>query len=168
MCFFSPIYACILKNTFLQISEFLMCKPRSIREGSPLVTLVWKNIFGEVSTFCLWTDWIQLVVLLVAREISVSLSLQTAVEACSTKSEIYTFDRCPHGRSSQEYYWESENNQTVFETCVLNPFHGQKISANIFSKGNREDRSWRERHLIVKSPWTNHRNNNSHFCNDPL
>ena len=28
-----------------------------------------------------------------------------------------------------------------FETCVLNPFHGQKIKESFFPTGSREDRS---------------------------
>ena len=27
---------------------------------------------------------------------------------------------------------ELESNQTIFEICVLNPFHGQKIKENVF------------------------------------
>ena len=36
---------------------------------------------------------------------------------------------------------ELENNLTIFETCVLNPFHGQKMQENFFPTGSREDRS---------------------------
>ena len=36
---------------------------------------------------------------------------------------------------------EFENNQTIFEICVLNPFHGQKIKENFSWTVSREDRS---------------------------
>ena len=42
---------------------------------------------------------------------------------------------------------ELENNWTIFETCALNPFHGQKVKENFFPTGSREDRSLRKRHL---------------------
>ena len=31
---------------------------------------------------------------------------------------------------------ELENNKTIFEICVLNPFHGQKIKENCFWTGS--------------------------------
>ena len=36
---------------------------------------------------------------------------------------------------------ELESNLTIFETCVLNPFHGQKMQENFFLTGSWEDRS---------------------------
>ena len=42
---------------------------------------------------------------------------------------------------------ELENNLTIFETRVLNPFHGRKVKENFFLTGSLEDRSYRERHL---------------------
>ena len=35
---------------------------------------------------------------------------------------------------------ELENNLIIFETCVLNPFYGQKFKENISPMGSREDR----------------------------
>ena len=46
---------------------------------------------------------------------------------------------------------ELENNQTIFEICVLNPFPGQKKGKNFFWTGSREDRSLRERFLSLQS-----------------
>ena len=47
----------------------------------------------------------------------------------------------PTYNQNSEKLRELENNLTIFETCVLDHFHGQKIKENCFLTGRREDRS---------------------------
>ena len=64
-----------------------------------------------------------------------------AVAACWTKSVKFTLSIAVHkGCLAKNYSWlmatpkkrELENNQTIFETCVLTPFRGQKIKLTLF------------------------------------
>ena len=57
---FQPHYRLNLENSFVQSSEFLICKLRSKRRVSSDHAGM-KNISAEVSIFCLWTNWIHLV-----------------------------------------------------------------------------------------------------------
>ena len=69
--------------------------------------------------------------------------------ALDKNCEIFIFDRCLHGGSSYKISFgpwghekrELANDHTIFETCILNPFHGQKIKKNLSWTGSREDRS---------------------------
>ena len=69
--------------------------------------------------------------------------------ALDKSCEIFIFDRCLHGWSSHKIsfgLWGREkrelaNDHTIFETCILDPFHGQKIKKNLSWTGSREDRS---------------------------
>ena len=60
-----------------------------------------KKISGEVSVFCLWTNWIHLVT---CRKIEFRELYYRSYWALDKIYEIYTFDRCPHGWSSNVTY----------------------------------------------------------------
>ena len=63
--------------------------------------------------------------------------------------EIHTFNRCLLSIADlaknhflacgNEKKKELDNNYTILDTCVLNPFHGQKRKENFFPTGSRED-----------------------------
>ena len=57
---FQPDIRLHFENSFVQSSEFLICKLKSRRRVSSDHAGI-KNISAEVSTFCLWTNWIHLV-----------------------------------------------------------------------------------------------------------
>ena len=84
-----------------------------------------KNIPGEVSIFCLWTNWIHLLTCgkIEFRELYYLhfRSLSTRVVWPKIVFGLWRLKRR-----------ELENNQTIFETCVLNPLRGQKIKENLF------------------------------------
>ena len=84
-----------------------------------------KNIPGEVSLFCLWTNWIHLLTCgkIEFRELYYLhfRSLSTRVVWPKIVFGLWRLKRR-----------ELENNQTIFETCVLNPLRGQKIKENLF------------------------------------
>ena len=84
-----------------------------------------KNISGEVSIFCLWTNWIHLLTCgkIEFRELYYLhfRSLCTRVVWPKIVFGLWRLKRR-----------ELENNQTIFETCVLNPLRGQKIKENLF------------------------------------
>ena len=71
------------------------------------------------------------------------MSYIVAVAALDKIFEIDTFDCCSLGWSGQKSFFgllrrkrrELENNLNIFETCVLNPFNGQKIKESFFSDG---------------------------------
>ena len=56
ICFFSPIYAGILIIVSYKLANFSY-ENQGRREGSPLITLVWKIFLVKFSIFCLWSDW---------------------------------------------------------------------------------------------------------------
>ena len=130
----------------------MICKLRS--KGRVSSDHAGMNIISaEVFIFCLRTKWIHLVT---CSKIEFREPYYCSRCALDKICEIFTFDPCPHGWSSQKSFLAcvdakkkkklSENNYTIFEICILNPFHGQKINENFFPTGSREDRSWRERH----------------------
>ena len=84
-----------------------------------------KNIPGVVSIFCLWTNWIHLLTCgkIEFRELYYLhfRSLSTRVVWPKIVFGLWRLKRR-----------ELENNQTIFETCVLNPLRGQKIKENLF------------------------------------
>ena len=97
-------------------------------------------ISSEVSIFCLGTA--EYILQLVARDNSVSSTI--AVAAPSTKAVKFKLSIVVHtGGLAKNQFWlaatrkkrELENNQTIFQTCVLNPFQGQKIKENFFLDG---------------------------------
>ena len=108
----------------------LICKLRSKRRLSSDHACM-KNISAEVSIFRLWTKWRHLVICSKIEFRELYYSSRCALDKIS---EIYTFDRCPHGWSSQTFFWlvathikkKLENNWTIFETCVLTLFMGKK------------------------------------------
>ena len=135
-CAFSARLTPAFENSFVQSSEFLTCKwgskKRVFSDHAGM-----KNISAEVSIFCLWTKWIHLV--------TCSKIEFRELHCCSR----CVLDKIVHFRSLfTRVVWpkiifdlwrrkkrELENNLTIFETCVLNPFHGQKIKRKIFSDG---------------------------------
>ena len=126
----------------MQIGELLIYQWRSKRRVS-LEHVGMKNISIEVFIFCLWTNWIHFVT---CREIWFRERHYCRRSALDKICEIYTFDRFPHGWSGQKSFLacghtkkkiELENNWTIFDTCVPNPFHGHKIKEKFFSTGSR-------------------------------
>ena len=101
ICIFSPINTCILRVLSYKLVN-LICKLRSKRRVSSDHAGM-KTILGEVSIFCLWTNWIHLVTCskMEFRELYYC-SRWTLDKIC----EIYSFDRCSrsHGRSSQKSF----------------------------------------------------------------
>ena len=130
------------ENSFVQSSEFLICKLRSKRRVSSDHAGM-KNISAEVSIFCLWTNWIHLVTCSKIEFRELHCCSRCALDKIF---EIYTFDRCPQGWSGQNSFLacgdakkENWSTTAIFETYFLNPFYGQKIKENFFPTGNRED-----------------------------
>ena len=105
-------------------------------EGSLLITLIWIGFQVKFPYFvCEITEYI---VQLVAREIAWAILLQSQhpwqklwnlhFQSLSTRG---VWPKTNFGLRRREQR-ELENNQTFFETCVLNPFYGQKIKEKFF------------------------------------
>ena len=88
---FQPDKRLHFENSFVQSSEFLICKLSSKRRVSSDHAGM-KNISAEVSIFCLWTNWIHLVVCS-----KIEFHELHCCSRCTLDKifEIYTFDRCP-------------------------------------------------------------------------
>ena len=105
-CYFSLTNACILR-----ILSYKLVTLRSKRRVSSDHASM-KNISGEVSIFCLWTNWIHLVS---CSKIQFRVLHYCSRCALDTIYEIYTFDRCPHEWSGQKLFLEKrENWRTTF------------------------------------------------------
>ena len=88
------------ENSFVQSSEFLICKLRSkSRVSSDYAGM--KNISAEVSIFCLWTNWIHLVTCSKIEFRELHCCSRCALDKIF---EIYTFDRCSQGWSGQKWF----------------------------------------------------------------
>ena len=110
-------------------------------EGSLLITLIWIGFQVKFPYFvCEITEYI---VQLVAREIAWAILLQSQhpwqklwnlhFQSLSTRG---VWPKTNFGLRRREQR-ELENNQTFFETCVLNPFYGQKIKEKFFFEKSR-------------------------------
>ena len=60
-----------------------------------------KNISAEVSTFCLWTNWIHLATCSEMEFRELHCCSHCALDKIF---EIYTFDRCPQGGTGQKSF----------------------------------------------------------------
>ena len=98
-------------------------------EGRGLLWSRWyEKASVKVSILCLWTDNLHLVTCSKREFLNLCHCSRSALEKIC---EIYTYDRRPHGWPDQKSILacadakkrESENNQTIFETCLLNPSH---------------------------------------------
>ena len=108
---FQPDKRLHFENSFVQSSEFLICKLRSKRRVSSDHAGM-KNISAEVPIFCLWTNWIHLVT---CSNIELRELYCCSYYALDKFFEIHTFDCCPQGCSGQtssrgEAKRELENN----------------------------------------------------------
>ena len=88
------------ENSFVQSSEFFMCKLWS-KKRVPSDHAGMKNVSAEVYKFCVWTNWIHFA--------TCSKKEFRELHCCSRCAldrifEIYTFDRCPHGWSGQKSF----------------------------------------------------------------
>ena len=118
-------------------------------EGSPLITLVWK-IFQLKFPYFL-CDWLKATCNLPQDRIAWALLLQSLRAGQNLWNSIAVHT----GVLAKNHFWlvatqkkkELENYWTIFETCVLNPFHGQKVKEHFFPTGSGEDHSQRKRHL---------------------
>ena len=97
-------------------------------------------ISSEVSIFCLGTA--EYILQLVARDNSVSSTI--AVAAPSTKAVKFKLSIVVHtGGLAKNQFWLAATRKkkrireqpNYFQTCVLNPFQGQKIKENFFLDG---------------------------------
>ena len=97
---FRPDQRLHFENSFVQCSEFLICKLRSkSRVSSDHAGM--KNISAEVSIFCLWTYWIHLVTCSRIEFRELNCYSRCALDKIF---EIDTFDRCSQGWSGQKWF----------------------------------------------------------------
>ena len=110
-----------------------------------------KNISGEVSIFCQWNNWIHLVT---CSKIEFREPYYCSRCALDKICEIYSFDCCPHGLSSQKSflaYGDAKKERigeqlNYFWNMRPNSFSWAKNLINLVSDGagSWEDRSKRE------------------------
>ena len=88
------------ENSFVQSSEFFMCKLWS-KKRVPSDHAGMKNVSAEVYKFCVWTNWIHFA--------TCSKKEFRELHCCSRCAldkilQIYTFDGCPQGQSGQKSF----------------------------------------------------------------
>ena len=91
-----------------------------------------KNISGEVSIFCLWTNWIHLVT---CSKIEFREPYYYSRYALDKICEIYTFVRCPNGWSSRKISFglgRREEQLNNFLNMCPNPFSWAKNKRKLF------------------------------------
>ena len=100
ICFFGPINTWILRILSYELMNFDM--PIKVEEKALLWSRLYEKYFTWSFIFCLWTNWRHLVTCSKTEFRELYYCSHCALDKIC---EIYTFDRCPHGCSSQNHFW---------------------------------------------------------------
>ena len=139
--------ACILRILSCNLVNYDM----QIKVGE---ALLWSRLYEKYFSWSFHTfsvNWLKAPCNLSQDRIAWAILLQSLCAGQNLWNSIAVHT----GVLAKNHFWlvatqkkkELENYWTIFETCVLNPFHGQKVKEHFFPTGSGEDHSQRKLHL---------------------